>query len=227
MRPAWVRRSIEHVIRQFCDNPAYCWIGAATLQGMNGTNEGGLARRGGRYETLPDIDIHLSEGFLWRPDKGSDPPELWLAPTKTGYRSAYERFAKRYLGAAGLNGADVQIDHMFPKKAAALGGLGYVRMLAVPPASNMAAGRTLERAMVARNEDFGPRTKPTRLATYFTIGKATGFIGYEQMPDDEKSRPNAQLSGALMAHLRREGLPADLLAEMDEDLTAGTASILR
>jgi hypothetical protein len=143
------------------------------------------------------------------------------------YRAAYERYAQRYLGAAGLAGADVQIDHVFPKKAGALGGLAYVRMLAIPPESNMAAGRMLEREMVARNDDLGPRSKLTRMATYFSVGKAIGFVGYEQLPNDEDRLPNRQLATALITWLRAFGVPADVLTALDQQLTAQTLAVLR
>jgi hypothetical protein len=226
MRPEWVTACIAQLVRQFCSNKGNeAWIGIASLDGFGGVLAGGLWRRGGRFEVLSDIGI--ADGFVWRPDRGPDGPELWLSPTKTGYRDAYERFARRYLGASGLTGADVQIDHVFPKKAGALGGLAYVRMLAIPPESNMAAGRTLEREMVARNADFGARGKLTRMATYFSIGKATGFVGYERLPDDGASAINGELSAALIAYLRGFGLPADVLTALDQNLTAHTAGRLR
>jgi hypothetical protein len=223
MRPAWVTRQIAALLAQFCapgGNAA--WIGVQSLAGLGGTAEGGLWRRGGRLELAPDLA--LAEGFVWRPE-GDGVPELWLAPEKTGYRRAFERFATRELGAPGLDGAEVQIDHVFPKAAGRAGGLAYVRMLAVPPESNMAAGRTLEKAMVGRNDDLGPRAKATRLATYFSIGKATGFVGYEGLPDEAGG--NAALAAALISHLRGYGLPADVLTALDAQFTAGRAGDLR
>jgi hypothetical protein len=226
MRPEWVTKGIAQLIRQFCSpggNEA--WIGIASLDGFGGMPSNGLWRPGGRFEVLSDIGI--ADGFLWRPDRGPDGPELWLSPTKKGYRDAYARFARRFLNAPGLDGADVQIDHVFPKKAGALGGLAYVRMLAIPPESNMAAGRTLEREMVARNNDFGARGKETRMATYFSVGKATGFTGYERLPDDGSSRINSDLSGALITYLRGFGLPGDVLTQLDQKLLTHTAGRLR
>ncbi|HUN41515.1 MAG TPA: hypothetical protein VMU81_14600 [Acetobacteraceae bacterium] len=230
MRPAWVKRAIEQLIRQFCSlrgNEA--WIGISSRHSFSVVAgqiiRGGLGRQGGHYEVLPDMP--LDDGILWRPSSGRDDPELWLAPTKKRYRAAFERYAQRYLGAAGLTGADVQIDHVFPKKAGVLGGLSYVRMLAIPPESNMAAGRTLEREMVARNEDLGPRGKETRMATYFAIGKAAGFAAYEQLPDRDDSVGNRQLAAALMAHLRGYGLPADVLTALDRKLTEDTLGSIR
>lgn len=226
MRPAWVTRGIAQLIRQFCsDKGNAAWIGVASLDGLGGEPANGLFRRGGRYEAMPGL--LLAQGFVWRPDAAGDVPELWLSPTLTGYRDRYEAFARRYLGAAGLTGADVQIDHVFPKRAGALGGMAYVRMLAIPPESNMAAGRTLERAMVERNDALGARGKPTRMATYFSIGKATGFTGYEQMPADAASPVNAALASALIAYLKGFGLPADVLTAFDRELLAGTARALR
>lgn len=229
MRPEWVTRGINQLIRQFCASPNAAWIGIASRDAFSVVPgqiiRGGVGRLGGHYEVLPEIPI--DDGMMWRPDRGPDEPELWLAPTKRGYRAAYDKFARRYLGASGLDGANVQIDHVFPKKAGALGGLAYVRMLAIPPESNMAAGRTLEREMVARNEDLGARGKPTRMATYFAIGKATGFVGYEQLPDDDDSIGNRQLAAALIAWLRGFGLPPGVLTALDQKLTGHTAARLR
>jgi hypothetical protein len=223
MRPSWVSRGIDQLIRQFVSDVA--WIGIASREIFVPVGFSIPRRNGGRIEVLPDVAIH--EGFIWRSDNAEDDPELWLSPTKTGYRPAYERFARRYLGASGLEGANVQIDHVFPKGAGAVGDLAYVRMLAIPPESNMAAGRTLEKQMVARNNRLGARAKRTRLATYFSIGKATGFTGYDQLPDDEGGHPNSQLAAALMAHLAAFGVPASILTGLDRDLTSHSAGRLR
>jgi hypothetical protein len=229
MRPAWVTRGIAQLIRQFCSRGGNtAWIGVGSDQPLRGRQAmpgSGPMRDGGRIELMPNMP--LSDGLVWLPNGGADDPELWLSPTKKGYRDAFDRFSRRYLGATGLDTANVQIDHVFPKKAGVMGGLAYVRMLAIPPESNMAAGRTLERAMVARNEDLGPRGKATRMATYFAVGKAAGFVGYEQMPDDEASQPNSDLASALMTHLRGFGLPADVLTALDQRLTAGRLESFR
>ena len=218
-RPAWVHRQIAAFVAQFCSprgNDAWIGIRADAPR-----------RQGGEATAAPDIP--LSEGFIWRPHGGGE-PELWLDPHKGGYRAAFARFAIRDLGAPGLDGADVQIDHVFPKKAASLGDLAYVRMLAVPPEGNMAAGRTLERAMAERGRAAGPRRKPTRMATYFAVGKATGFADYERLPDGEgegEGEGNRDLVGALFAHLREFGVPADCLTQLDADLTADRATDFR
>jgi hypothetical protein len=233
MRPIWVTRAIDQLIRQFATDVA--WIGIASRDIFAPVGFSIPRRTGGRIEVSPDIAVQ--DGFVWLPDavqvgtaqEGTVQagPELWLSPAKTGYRPAYDRFARRYLGASGLEGADVQIDHVFPKGAGAIGGLAYMRMLAIPPGSNMAAGRTLEKQMVERNRSLGPRAKQTRLATYYSIGKATGFTGYERLPDDEDSTPNHDLSAALLAHLRAFGVPGSILTSLDRRLTAHTASRLR
>jgi hypothetical protein len=223
MRPAWVTNAIDRFVSQFATDVAWIGIASRTIFAPVGFS---IPRRiGGHLEVSPDLAIH--EGFVWIPDVAQSGPELWLSPEKTGYRPAFERFARRYLGASGLDGADVQIDHVFPKGAGGLGGLEYVRMLAIPPDSNMAAGRTLEKQMVARNRSLGPRAKQTRLATYFSIGKATGFVGYEGLPEDEDGTPNQDLATALMAHLRAFGVPGSILTALDQRLTAHTAARLR
>jgi hypothetical protein len=213
MHPDWVTRGIKQLVRQFCSlRGIEPWIGINSLSPFSAIRTGLTRRHGGHFEVLPDVSI--TDGFLWRSDEEPDQPELWLSPTKAGYRRIFERFAQRYLGAAGLEGANVQIDHVFPRKAGVLGGLAYVRMLAIPPESNMAAGRTIERAMVARNGEFGTRSKPVRWATYFSIGKATGFTGYEKLPSEPGIAPDAALAAALIAHLQAVGLPADVLTPL-------------
>ncbi|MBR0683308.1 hypothetical protein GXW74_22675 [Roseomonas eburnea] len=222
MRPSWVTRQIDDFVQDFARSTAL--IGAETTTALLRAHMTGQDRYDGRIETSPDLSS--SEGFVWRPAAADRLPQLWLDPGKTGYRAAFERFAIRELGAPGLDGADVHIDHVFPKRAAAMGGLGYVRMLAVPPESNMAAGRTLEKAMVGRNAQFGRRAKDTRLATYFSIGKATGFDGYAALPDGEPGG-NWDLAVALFAHLRAFGVPAEVLNAWDVMLTADRATDYR
>jgi hypothetical protein len=222
MRPAWVKRQIDDFVAGFCARATL--IGVAGLEELRRAHPGLPGWPGGIKEAMGNLDE--PEGFIWRPFAGQGLPQLWLAPTKTGYRAAFERFARQELGAAGLDGADVQIDHVFPKRAGSLGGLGYVRMLAIPPESNMAAGRTLEKVMVARNEELGPRGKATRVASYFSIGKATGFDGYETLPDDTGAGNRAMVA-ALMAYLRRWGLPPGVLTALDQRLTEETAGRLR
>jgi hypothetical protein len=226
MQPTWVKNGIAQLIRQFCQTGGgnAAWIGISGFSDFSGKFPS-LQRFGYGFADMPPME--RAEGFVWRPNSLQDQPELWLSPTKRGYRKAFERFAQQFLGAPALTDS-VQIDHVFPKKAGILGGLSHVRMLAIPPASNMAAGRTLERAMVARNEDLvGPRGKRTRMATYFAIGKAAGFVDYEQMPDDHHSVPNAALAASLMRHLRIFGLPQDVLTPLDEKLTGKRAATLR
>ncbi len=225
MRPGWVKRQIDAMVAQFCSRAGNeAWIGVQGLDGLRNRPENFMFRRGGCLEVMSGLP--LSDGFVWRPDSSTGLPELWLSPTKSGYRAIFERFARRELGAAGLEGANVQIDHVFPKKAGSLGGMAYVRMLAVPPESNMAAGRTLEKAMVARNEELGARGKANRKATYFAIGKATGFKAYDSLPNGDK-RAAAILAAALIAHLRAYGLPADVLSDFDKQATADTLNWIR
>src|SRR5215470_6814497 len=100
MQPVWVTRGIAQLIRQFCHRTGNAaWIGIASIDPFAGRDAGprGLMRLGGKYGLMPDM--HPSEGFVWLPESPPDQPELWLSPTKKGYRKAFERFAQRYLGA--------------------------------------------------------------------------------------------------------------------------------
>lgn len=231
MRPAWVTRQIAAFVRQFAGAPGEAWIGVDSLAGFEPVDRTRPSLRlmrdfgaGGRYELLPGLS--LDNGFIWRPAGAEAEPELWLDPTVSGYRATFERFANRFLGASGLSSANVQIDHVFPKKAGSLDGLAYVRMLAIPPDSNMAAGRTVERAMADRARARG-NGKLVRHATYVSIGKATGYSGWDSLPNSTDASANQPAVRGLFAHLRTFGLPPDVLSDLDQTLTAGRLRSLK
>lgn len=224
MRPSWVDRQIWNFLAQWLHRTGNeAWIGARDSLPFAGARQAPM-RIDGRMEIAPGLA--LADGFVWRPNAGQEQPELWLDPGYGSYRRAFERFAIREFGVGGLDDADVQIDHVFPKSSALRNDFGFVRMLAVPPAGNMSAGRTIEKAMVARNDTHGPSARGTRMATYFSVGKATGFAGYEALPHDE-GEANAPLVAALFAHLRWFGLPAEVLTALDALLTADRAGNIR
>jgi len=224
MRPLWVDRQIANLLAQWLHPTGNeAWIGVRDSLPFAGARRAPM-RLDGRLEIAPDLA--LADGFIWRPNDARSQAELWLDPGYGSYRRAFERFAVRELGAVGLDDADVQIDHLFPKSSALRNDFGYVRMLAVPPAGNMAAGRTIEKAMARRNDAYGPGDRSTRMATYFAIGKASGFAGYEALPDGEEAG-NAAMVAALFAHLRQFGLPPEVLTALDARLTAFTATRIR
>ena len=231
MRPAWVTRQITAFVRQFCRSSAEAWIGAGSIEGFEPVDRSRPRARlmrdfgaGGRRILMAGLD--RADGFVWRPADPHGEPELWLDPTLKGYRRVFERFSQSFCGAPGLDGAHVQIDHVFPKKAGALDGLAYVRTLAIPPESNQAAGRTMERAMAERARAVG-NGKLVRHATYVSIGKATGFSGWESLPDSDDALANRPLVDALFVHLRGFGLPDSVLTEFDATLTANRLRDLR
>lgn len=228
--PGWVRSAIAGFVAQFVRSDATAWIGAGSREGFEPVDRSApqlrLMRdfgRGGRMTALAGLVLDC--GFVWLPADAM-PPELWLDPTVRGYRAIFERFAQRHLGASGLAGAGVQIDHLFPKKAGALDGLAYVRMLAAPPASNMETGRTVERAMADRARIVA-NPKLVRHATYVSIGKATGFVGWETLPDSDDAAGNLPAVAALFGHLRSFGLPSSVLTALDARLTADRLRTLR
>jgi hypothetical protein len=224
MRPGWVTRQIANFVMQFCNDLAWIGIGDREMLSPGGwknpANPGAMILRQGGGGYLAINDPTLKGGFVWAPKTGGE-KELWMPPAQGDYRDVFEIFAKRYLGAAGLTGADVQIDHVFPKKAAILDSLAFVRMLAIPPESNMAAGRTVERAMAAR-ATVSPRGKLVRLATYYSVGKATGFTGYAALPDSTSAQGNTAIVNALFKYLRNFGLPGEVLTALDARLTSET-----
>jgi hypothetical protein len=231
MLPAWVSGPIRALVAAFARGDGTAWIGAGSREGflpVDRTRPGHRLMRdfgaGGKLALLPGLA--LEDGFVWLPAAKAGPPELWLSPGFAGHRDAYERFARKHLGAPGLAGAGVHIDHVFPKKAGALDGLAYVRMLAIAPAGNMDAGRTVERAMAAR-ASVTANAKLVRHATYVSVGKATGFTGWEGLPDSDDAAANLPAVRALFDHLRAFGLDPGVLTALDRHLTAERLRTLR
>jgi hypothetical protein len=199
--PEPLRRQVQNLVDQWLLNPP-AWIGIAAIETLGTTGRfAGTLRRGGRIEPLGGR--LPSRAFVWM--QGSE-PELWVDPRDTGYRDLYAEFAATRLNLPGrLSGADFNIDHTFPKAAGALDGLSHVRLLAIAPASNQSAGRTLEKVMKQR-ADAAPGGKAVRSATPMTIGKATGFAGWRELPGERGSPGNAAVAAALYAHLQAIGI---------------------
>lgn len=218
--PAPLRRQVKTLLDQFLLGEGTAWIGIAEI-GMLGTSTGfGPRRLGGRLETLGDHPV--SRAFVWV--QGTE-AELWVDPRSSAYRSLFAQFAVARLGLDGRpDGATFNIDHVFPKAAAALDGMSHVRVLAIEAAGNQSAGRTLEKAMKQRGDD-APGRKRIRHATWMTIGKAAGFVGWEALPADD-APGNAQLVAALFAHLAARGIHPPQGA-MEHGLTAHTLSRIR
>ncbi len=225
--PGWVKRQIEALLTQFCARSGNAaWIGIADRIHFS-RPAGGPARpwrMGGGFASFAGLDIN--EGFVWEPEDPAAQPELWLNPAKQGYRPIFERFAQRRLGASGLGGLGLDVDHVFPKATAIASTIRYVRMLAIPSGGNRAAGRTVEKHMVAGARE-APRAKMTRMATYVSIGKAAGFEGWTSLPDSDDASSNMEAVRALFLHLRGMGLRADVLTALDMRLTAHRLTSLR
>jgi hypothetical protein len=59
-----------------------------------------------------------------------------------------------------------------------------------------------------------------------TIGKATGFVGWESLPDSADAQANMPVVRALFAHLAAHGIPADF-PDLEQRLTAHTLTRIR
>lgn len=226
--PPWATRQVAALVAQFVASDASAWIGAKGRENIErGLNIYFLRspKPAGQSWIEPAPGVAAGRGFvLVRPGSPND-PELWLDPTLGNYRALFKQFAKAQLGAAEV-AADLQIDHVFPKTAGSLNGLGFVRMLAIPAASNMSAGRTVERHMALLARDV-PGRKGLRHATYVSIGKAVGFAGWQQLPDSEDAAANDGAVVELFGHLRRFGIGQDVLSMLDRRLAADRLRTLR
>lgn len=225
MTAAWppeLRRQVQVLVDQFLTGTGAAWIGIAGIDrlGVSGRFTGTL-RMGGRMEALGAHPV--TEAFVWM--QGSE-PELWLDPRSKKYRDLFDEFARTRLGLAGRPRGDAwNIDHVFPKAAAALDGMTHVRALAIASDSNQALGRTVEKAMKGRADD-APGRKLIRHATWMTIGKAAGYDGWDSLPDSASAAGNAAGVRSLFAFLATRGITAPAGA-LEEGLTAHTLTRIR
>ncbi|HXH81110.1 endonuclease/exonuclease/phosphatase family protein [Nocardioides sp.] len=211
-------------LQQMVDRPANsAWIGVASPDCLIGKHPFKTYRRDGTVVTF--LDKPISEVFVWKPEREGWAPELWVAPERSNYRPLYAKFLSVYWPGADINEVRNHIDHIFPKDPGALGGLSHVRLLAIPTRSNVSAG-TLEKQMKARNKLLGPRDKLTRLATLYSLGKATGYVGYRELDTLEGRRT---IAAGIMQSIRNAGASAEEITEsgLDEELLVDRLSDLR
>lgn len=215
--PEPLRRQFRTLLAQFLRGEGAAWIGIANVDAMTGG--AGTMRLGGRIETLAGEST--SRAFIWV--QGTE-PELWLDPRDRSYRDLFHAFAQARLGIPRPTGPDWNVDHVFPKAAGALDGLSHVRAMAIGAAGNQALGRTLEKSMKQR-ADVAPGRKRVRHATWMTIGKASGYAGWDSLPDDAAAGNNTAVAG-LFAYLAANGIspPAGV---MEQGLTAHTLGRIR
>ncbi|HEY4251020.1 MAG TPA: hypothetical protein VGM87_07460 [Roseomonas sp.] len=225
MTTAWppiLQRQVQVLVDQFLTGDGSAWIGIAGIERLGASGRfSGTMRVGGRIEAL---GAHaLTEAFVWV--QGND-PELWLDPRSPKYRDLYDEFARTRLGLAGRpTGIAWNIDHVFPKAAGALDGMTHVRAMAIASGGNQSLGRTVEKAMKGR-ADGVPGRKLIRHATWMTIGKASGYEGWQKLPDSAAAAGNTAEVGNLFAFLAGRGIvpPAGAL---EQGLTSFTLTRIR
>ncbi|MBM3623200.1 MAG: hypothetical protein FJX20_21165 [Alphaproteobacteria bacterium] len=219
--PAPLQRQLQVLVTQFLAG-GEAWIGIASIDNIVGGGSGPRTiRLGGRLETLGSRAV--SKAFVWI--QGNE-PELWLDPRDKNYRDLFDEFARTRLGMAGRpTGSDWNVDHVFPKAAGALDGLSHVRAMSIGAPGNQALGRTVEKEMKQRADDVAGR-KRVRHATWMTIGKASGFVGWDSLPDSDSAAANATAARALFAYLAGMGITAPA-GTLEERLTAHTLTRIR
>lgn len=222
--PAALIAQYEALLRQFLAGEASAWIGIDSLDRMTALSRmPGMAGIAGQMEVLSSR-IPPTRAFV-RVQRND--PELWIDPEldRATCRRYFNTFAKRWLDMPGRpSGEDFNIDHLFPQAAALADGLSHVRLMAVDPEANQIAGATLEQAMTARAAKVASG-KVMRHATWMTIGKAAGFVGWEELPGGTGAI-NAPVVARLFAHLAARGIRPPAGA-MELALTAGTLAKIR
>lgn len=221
--PTWMKEQHRTFMEQLVDQPANsAWIGVASVDNIVGRNGTRTRRRDGQVALLGDEPEN--EVIVWKPDKTSWAPELWISPTRRDYRSVYARFIEAYWPGGNIDDVPHHVDHLFPKEPAVLGGLSHVRVLAIPKRSNVSAG-TFEKQMTAKNYLQGARTKQTRMATLYSLAKAMGYVGYAGLKTLEGRR---RIAADLMQALREAGAPKEIVeSRYDEALLVETLDCLR
>ncbi len=214
--PAGLRRQLQALLDTFLNDPP-ALIGTSSIALLAGASS---IRGGVRVQTLGDYP--LARAFVLV--RGAE-PELWVDPDDNSYRDIYRRFARERLGVTeALEGDRFNFDHMFPRTAGALDGLSHVRMIAIAPRPNQAAGRTVEKRMAQRAR-AQPGRKILRSATWMTIGKAAGYEHWESLPADSQGG-NAAAVAALFAHLASIGIQPPA-GEIEIAATAHTLGRIR
>jgi hypothetical protein len=212
------------LLRQFLAGEASAWIAIDSLDRMTALSRTpGMAEIAGRLEVLSSR-IPPTRAFV---RVQQNEPELWIDPEldRKTCRSYYAAFAKAWLDLPGRpSGEDFNIDHLFPQAPALKDGMAYVRLMAVEAEPNQIAGATLEQEMTNRAERVASG-KVIRHATWMTLGKAAGFVGWEALPESDPAA-NDTVVTRLFAHLAARGInpPA---GGIEQRLTAYTLSRIR
>lgn len=222
--PAPLVAQFSALLRQFLAGEASAWIGIDSLDRMEALSRTpGMARIAGRMEVLSSR-VPPTRAFVRVQEND---PELWIDPEldRDTCRRYFNTFAKRWLAMPGRPGGDlVNIDHLFPQAPALADGLSHVRLMAVDPEANQIAGSTLEQGMTRRSKAVA-NGKVIRHATWMTIGKAAGFVGWEELPSGD-APGNQAVVARLFAHLAARGIHPPG-GTMELGLTAGTLATIR
>lgn len=222
--PAPLVAQVKALLRQFLAGNASAWIAIDSLDRLEALSRTpGGARFAGRMEVLSSR-IPPTRAFVRVQEND---PELWIDPEldRATCRRYFDTFAQRWLAMPGRPSGDIfNIDHLFPQAPALADGLSHVRLMAVEAEANQIAGATLEQAMTRRAKNVA-NGKVIRHATWMTIGKAAGFTGWEELPDDGAGA-NQAVVARLFAHLAARGIhpPA---GGIEAGMTAGTVGTLR
>ena len=157
-------------------------------------------------------DFSPDDGFVFVTKQGK--PELWANPGYEDYDKMWNAFTQKYYGTEFrkvASGADWNIDHLFPKGAAELKDLKFVRLVAVDAKANQLMGCALEKQMIMRERENASLPadpnksrrdpRPMVNATPFTLGKLSGFHETIKLPKNRNEATDVGVMQRLVARI--------------------------
>jgi hypothetical protein len=182
----------------------------------------------GKIEPIEGISIE--DGFVFTGADGK--PELWARPKYDDYAALYDKFTKRHYGVSWksiASGEDWHVDHLYPKAAAELDEMKYVRLAAIDAKANRIMGCAFElqkknrakESSEARKIAEGPAREPRILktATMFTLGKLTGFHESIKLPTNRADFADLGVAQRLVAHVAHKCKEPRIVSQLDVVLT--------
>lgn len=190
----FVEQQKAEFIRQFAEDPAYCWIRVPSPDSF-------FHRCSSREWTLLS-GFEPSDAIVW---DAQGQPELWVKPEdkRAGnrrYVRAWKVFTKLFANTeVGIVGRAHQIDHLSPETAAFRQGYSHVRVMAVEARANRTVGAVIERRLAQNAGKAGGFQ-----ADWTTAAKVLGMNG-----SFRRSRCQHEVAAELAITMRKGGIRVD------------------
>ena len=194
--------------------------------------------RSGKVVQVPNRSLDDAFVFL----KSNGHPELWARPDYSDYDGLFDIVSRQYYGVAWssiASGQDWNVDHMYPHTAAELSQVKYVRLTPIDAKANTSMGRNIEKQMARRAREINAGNEPGQVplagrrpvltATFFTLGKLTGFHDAIKLPQDRNDFADQSVIDRLDAHVstRCRFVEPACMSRLNAVLTGRSATVIQ